>query len=291
MYINNDISVNVTDPMSLSMKDFERLNEVTQDMWADGLWEFIKCNDCWEIQWKQEIFWSISTEIYKNTVSEIMRILWTNEISCPFCWGKTSYIYWPENIDAIHERLTKSESLLVLCRDAIGNIVGYMDMYIDNFDVIFRRELKSHYGLIWANEIKNRVDKILWKKTTSMISFSAMWMTKEYMSMYHIFKIWNTLSSSVIPERYLSMPGITELDRNNNLSSLYEMMWSNSLWIFHDKNLNNKIINTGKAYSSDLVVFDTPIIDFKTKFSIWIKQFLRKYHKQRKLKEPRKNLQ
>lgn len=287
---NCNIHVAVECPHSLWDNDFKQLNEVTQDMWAYWLGEFIQCNTCWAIQWKQEIFWWLSKDIYNNTVASIMRTLNIKDIPCPCCRWETRFIYWKENINAIRERLTQSEAFIVICRDNVGSIVGYMDMYIDTLDVIYKRELASHYSLIGIEEIRRRTEKILWGPTSEMISFSAMWMLKQYMNMYLVYKIWSTLSSSKIPHAYEAMPGITELDRNNNLSSMYTMMWSRSLGFTEEDAYQKKIINIGKNYASDIVTFNKPVEDFRTKFNVWLKQFLRAYSKTRKIWDTWKNL-
>lgn len=286
----DDVSVTNINPHNLSATDFSQIQEVTQDMWAYGLWEFIKCNECWEIQWKQEIFGKLSNEINENTVADIMRILGIKDIPCPFCWWSTNFIYWEENESAIRERLTQSDAYIAICRNQVGRIVGYMDMYIDSFDTIFRRELASHYKLIGIDEVRDRAEKILWSPTPNMVSFSAMWMLKQYMSMYLVFKLWNTLATSEIPSKYFRMPWITELDRNNNLSSLYSMMWSMSLELNNDVDFKGKITNTWKSYVSDVVVFSKPITDFREKFNIWTREFLRAYSRDRKKQNTWKNL-
>ncbi len=75
------------------------------------------------------------------------------------------------------------------------------------------------------------------------------------------------------------MPGITELDKNNNLYGIYKIMWSRSLEIWDIPHLKDKISNTGENYESDIVVFPDPIRQAKEKFLAWIKIFLRSYRK------------
>ncbi len=43
-----NITVEAVNPRDLGQKDFERIHEVSQDMWAskEGLGEFVQCDEC-----------------------------------------------------------------------------------------------------------------------------------------------------------------------------------------------------------------------------------------------------
>ena len=274
----SDITIETVNPQVLSFADFTAINEVTQDMWAYGIWELSQCTSCSKMLSKQEVFWHFPRHIYEKTVAKIMQILWVTQIPCPCCGSETKLVYGKENILNIQERLLESDSFLLLCRNHEGEIVGYMDGYIDSLETIFRREFHYHYSNIGYSIVREQVNTILEYSPPDMISFSSMGLSEKYTNFFLIF---NMLSEffRAIPERCINMPGITELDKNNNLYGIYKIMWSRSLEIWNIPHLKDKISNTGENYKSDIVVFPDPIRQAKEKFLAWIKIFLRSYRK------------
>ncbi len=82
-------------------------------------------------------------------------------IYCPDCGGNTEFIYGPDNIEKIRKRLKESVSFLVVCRNEIGELVGYMDGYVDSLKTIFDQELAYHYSNVGFRSVCDRVDHIL----------------------------------------------------------------------------------------------------------------------------------
>lgn len=268
-------NIKTINPKDLTQEHFIRLNEVTQDMWANGIWEFVQCENCNKMMSKQDIFWHLEKEIYYETTSKIIKILWIKEINCVNCSWKTNFVYWDNNIDNIKSRLLQSkDSFIVLCENDAWEIIWYMDWYVESPEVIFKRELYSHYSEVWFEEINKRVIKILWHNPNEMISFSSMWLLPNYSNFFTIFAIYKAFSE-VVPMDYLLTPWITELDKNNNLYFIYKNMLGKSLDIKSCGNLKKKIKNTWENYDSDIVVFNHPSKNFKEKFSLWIREFLR----------------
>lgn len=109
----------------------------------------MQCSACGVMHSKNDIFGHLAKDIYEKTVASIMRTLEMSKIPCPDCGGVTRFIYGDSNVENIKERLLDSEdSFLVVCRDENGDIVGYMDGYVDSLETIFRRELEYHYSEI-----------------------------------------------------------------------------------------------------------------------------------------------
>lgn len=54
--IPSKIEVEEHNPTNLSDDDIMTLGEVMQDVWADGLGEFVQCMDCAKIYSKKDIF-------------------------------------------------------------------------------------------------------------------------------------------------------------------------------------------------------------------------------------------
>ncbi|NDK19981.1 hypothetical protein GW819_04010 [Candidatus Gracilibacteria bacterium] len=271
-----NLEIRSVNPKTLSLSELRSINEVTQDMWAYGIGEFAQCECCGEMISKKDIFGNLSKDIYMNTTAKIMEILGINDIKCTKCEGKTKLIYGTENIKNIQERLMESESFLVVCRDKKGEIVGYMDGYIDSLDTIFRRELHYHYSEIGFRIVRERVGEILGDIPPVMMSFSSMGLIEKYMNFFTIFNMLNEFFRT-IPEEYTEALGITELDKKNNLYGIYKTIGSRSLGLRNIPELHGKICNTGKEYESDIVVFRDPIIQAKERFSAGIREFLRQY--------------
>lgn len=182
----------------------------------------------------------------------------------------------------IQERLLESDSFLLVCKNQEDEIVGYMDGYIDNLETIFRRELHYHYSEVGYTIIQERVETILGYIPPDIMSFSSMGLSEKYTNFFIIFQMLNAFAK-IIPEKHL-IPGITELNKNNNLYDLYGVMGRKSLWIGDVPKLHEKIRNTGENYDSDIVVYDNPVKDFKENFAMGIKDFLRIYKQKRRVK-------
>lgn len=82
-------------------------------------------------------------------------------IHCPDCGENTDFIYGSDNIEKIRKRLKESVSFLVVCRNELGDLVGYMDGYVDSLKIIFDQELAYHYSDIGFQSVCDRVDSIL----------------------------------------------------------------------------------------------------------------------------------
>lgn len=273
--MKQNLNIKNVNPYDLSERDFTRLNEITQDMWAEWIWEFVQCKCCWKMMGKKDIFWHLSKDVYDRTVKQIMAILKVKEISCIYCKWETDLVYGDDNTQNIKARLLDSEhSTLIVCENSSWEIVWYMDWYVDDLDTIFARELKYHYEYVWIDEIKNRVNKILRWTPQKLISFSSLWLISWYWNFFNIFEIYKKFSQS-LPLDFINVPWITELDRNNNLYFIYKNMLSISLWLSDDNETKTKIANTWENYASDIVVFEKPLENFTKSFNVWIRDFLK----------------
>ena len=272
----SDLAIEALSPEKLREDDFVQLNEVTQDMWAYGIGEFVQCTSCSEMHSKQDVFWGLSKGVYEMTVAQIMRVLNMNDILCPWCGEKTEFVFWENNIANIKERLLNSEeSFLVVCREKEeGKIIGYVDGYIDSLETIFARELHYHYSDVWFEAVKNQVARVLGYVPPSLISFSSMWLVEKHSNFFTIFNMLRTFFYS-IPESRREIAGITELDRGNVLYKIYTAVGSRSLGIDTIPEYRWKIRNTGKDYQSDIVVWANPIAQAVEKFTTGVRWFLR----------------
>lgn len=276
-----EITVRAVNPFELKEKDFLRLNEVTQDMWANWIWEFVQCKCCSKMMSKKDIFWHLEQPIYDKTTTEIIKILDLKEIPCINCQWETSFVYWEENLSNIKERLIERESHIVVC-EKWWEIIWYMDWYTDNLQGILNREYYSHYNSISFDEISNRVATILWDVPDKLLVFSWIWLIERESNFFNIYSIlrafFNTISNIDI-----KIPAISEVDKNNNMDKIFSTMWYFSLWINSSKELASKVTNIWNWYQSDLVIFPNPIERFRRDYSMWVKSFLRKYSNQKEI--------
>lgn len=273
--MKNTCTIRSIDPKLLTQSQYKRLNEVTQDMWAEGIWEFVQCNCCQKMMSKQDIFWHLKKEIYDETVESIMNLLGIDKIPCIDCQWDTKFIYGKEHVNNIKERLMESQdSFLVVCENQKWEIVWYEEWYIDTIENIFQRELAYHYSEIGIEEIKKRIDTILGYTPETMLVLSSIGLLQKYVSFFTLFEILKNFALT-IPEKYNSVPGITELDKNNNLNMVSEVIGSISLWIHDDPILKNKITNTGNWYQSNLTLVPEAWERYKHYLSWWAKNFLK----------------
>lgn len=273
--MKNSLNVRAVNPKTLSETDFIRLNEVTQDLWAHGIWELVQCNHCQKMHSKQDIFWHLAKDLYDETVQKIMNVLEIDEIACPNCSWDTHFIYPKSHVENIKERLLQSqESFLVVCENEREEIVGYEEWYIDSMDAIFQRELAYHYKDIGIDEIKHRIAHILWYSPENMFVLSSIGILNKYVSFFTLFDILKHFSIA-IPEAYAHLDAITELDKKNNLNMVSEAIGCKSLWIHDDPILKTKITNTGNGYESNLTIVPEAGNRYKHFFSKGPKHFLK----------------
>lgn len=272
--ITCDIDIMKVEAQSLSDKDFQELYEVIQDMWAQSIGEYIKCTTCWKIQGKKEIFWHLAKEIYENTVTDITRILNLNTIQCPCCGWDTNFIYWPEHIQSIKDKLLTSKlSRLGLVKEK-WNIVGTALYYKDTFEKIFNYELQDHYASIWIEKIRDRIKEILWYNPQDMIAFSTLGFIEKFRNPFHFFSILQSAWKTLL-EIGWTIPWIMELDKYNPIHRVFIASWWVSLEIKKIMNTPH-ISNTAENYESDLIILPDSVQSFQDSFARWPRAFLRK---------------
>lgn len=273
--MKNSCTVRSVNPKDLTQWDFERLNEVTQDMWAHGIWELVQCSCCNKMMSKQDIFWHLEKEVYDETVKKIMWILSMSEIPCISCGGKTKFIYGEDHVENIKERLLESEeSFLVVCENKTWELVWYEEWYVDSLENIFRRELAYHYEVIWVDEIKRRIENIIGYNPEKLLVLSSIWILNKYSNFFTLFEILKHFAINM-PDRLSNLVAISELDMNNNMNFLFQMTENISLWIHKDPQLQQKIINTWKNYQSNLILILNVVQQYKYYLSGGIKNFLK----------------
>lgn len=267
---NNTLTIESVRPQDLAHKDFVRISEVSQDMWASeaGLGELAQCTHCGKMHSKEDIFEGLPRDFFQKTVAEIMREIDMKEILCHSCGHETRMIYGPENVEMVKERVLQSvDSFLVLCTDTQNKIVGFEEGYIDSLQKIFDRDLHYHYSKIGFAEVSRRVDQMLGYTPENMLILSSIGLLQEHRNFNNLFEILNQFSRA-IPEKYMDIPGITELDKDSVIHRMSEGMSTGISLGFNDSAFwKDKITNIGKKYNSDLMVDRDPVRVYKQNFT------------------------
>lgn len=251
------------DVNEISHSELFEMGKIQKDMWAYGLWEYVKCNCCNKIHSKNDIFWHLSSEIRRESVTKLEEIYLWDSINCKKCnWTNIDFIYdVNQNIQTFQDRY-KEQAFLVLSYDEVWTIVWFCDWYISDFETIFHNDLFLHYQKFNWFEIENNIKEILrLKSLEKMLYFSSLWTYENYISYSYIYELLRSFFKSIPLKQQI--PWITELDKNNSLYKIYQMMWSISLNL--DK---SKVINIGNNYDSDICIFPNPIYDFKSKYDV-----------------------
>ncbi len=256
-------NIQEVDVNSISNEVLLDISKIQKDMWAYSLWEYIKCKCCNEIHSKNDIFWHLSYEIRKESVSKLEEIYLWDSINCKKCNSTNiDFIYdIPKNLEVFRDRY-KEKAFLVLSYSENWDVVWFCDWYISDFNSIFLKDLFYHYKNFDKSEIWNNIKgKLLLNDLEEMLCFSSLWTYEKYINYSYIYELLRSFFKSIKSDK--TIPWITELDKNNSLYKIYQMMWSISLDL--DK---NKIVNTSNNYYSDICVFPNPIYDFKNKYNV-----------------------
>jgi len=243
----------------ISQSQIHRIGEIEQDMWARGIGEYVRCEDCGHIHGKDEMFDHLANDIKQLTVKKILSLLDTQSLDCRKCWGETKEIYWWEYIQSIERRYRWFNSFLSTYQ-ADGDIQWFADSYTASYDEIFREEFETYYDSIGKQVIKNKIDEILGIKNYSweFITVSSIGLTQTHSNLMVFFKLLSSLFQS-IPDKFNKIPGLIEVDDSNCLSFIYKKLWAQKvdLWdLWETKNKN-------PDHHSHLYIIDSPVALFK----------------------------
>ena len=275
--MNTSIVFEAVNVKKFSQEDLERICAIERDMWArdEGRWEYIRCNHCWHVMSKQDVFWHESKQIYALMVSEIEKILWFTWMSCSSCHSNQTSFFYPEDtyIQSLIARYQR-ETFAIIARKESWEIIGFVDGYVDTLDTVFDVELKDHYGDIWIDELKNAIRRKIWIIPEKIFSCSSLWTIEEFMSMPIIFSLLSKFFLS-IPDEYSKLYWISELNYWWTLHAMYSALWAQELWFRWDPRLTN----LGESYNSDVFLQEKLIENYRSEFSSWIRDFIKKYGK------------
>lgn len=268
----NNIQINVVDPRNLTENDFLNIHEITQDMWAEGMSEFLICNNCNHIAWKKEVFWHFPQSKYKKKVSEILS--WVS-LKCPKCLSSNINLMHSaqNNIPIIKDRLLNSiESSVVMVRDQWSNLISYWEVYVDFFDRVINFELRPHYPTIDLFDMKYRIEKILNQDISILTVFSAAGIVWNYRSPTLFIKILKAFFQDT-NFSYYNTPWIMELNKFNPVYKTFMKLG----WISlndTDETFFSKHLVASPHYDSVIAIFPESMNKFQTHFNLSIREIL-----------------
>lgn len=249
--------IECVNPKHLSDDDIDQLWKLEQDMWAHWLKEYVKCLDCWNIDWKYDIYPEqiYGLELVKKTVFDIESLLW-GEICCSKCWWETEHVFSQDYRWDISSRYEFPVSFICIFRDTLWKIQWFMDWYVTDFDTIYEREFDHYYSNIWREDVKRRVEGTLWKNIPDeLLCIPALWVSGEFANMFVIYSLMRMFFQAVL----LYDPKITwiyESVLGTNTHWFYHVCWGKRIFATEW----NSVENTHEWLESDIFIHnDLPI--------------------------------
>lgn len=274
--MNKQGVIEAVDSKEISESDLLKIHEIEQDMWAWWIWEYVKCEDCLKIFWKEDIYWNYDKELRSKTVLQIERILWIELIDCPCCSWKTNKLWGLDYIDEIRERYKEELSYLTLYRDNSWEIRWFADWYISSFEKIYKREFSGYYNLIWIDEIRRIIEKELWNIIPKeLFVWSSIWIEENYRSFFVLFNMIRELFYSIDDSKN-NILWIAESELWTNTHSIFQTVWAKWIWMNGDK-YKNQLWNKNSKGESDIFIHMNSVEDYKREFSVSIREFLKKH--------------
>ncbi len=260
-------------PKCISEDDLLKIYEIEQDMWAEWIWEYLKCNTCWEIYSKKDIYGNLKADLYIETVSELEKQTLFNEFECKCCWNETIHIWWKEYLNWIKDRYNDNEVFLTTIRNNVWEIVGFTDAYINDIDTIYFREFERYYYTLWLDEIKNKIWLILnWEVPNKILMHSTTWIENKYANLAMFLRILCEFYRYLQSQWYNEILWIYEACIWSTAHSLYHVAGAKRIWL----TINNvKLENTYKGSVSDIFVHENIVPLIIKNFSLPVKNFMK----------------
>lgn len=262
-------------PKNISDIDIIKIHEIEQDMWAEWIWEYLKCDSCWEIYSKKDIYGDLTTDIYNETVAQIEKIIWFKWIDCEKCWDETSHIWGKEYLDEIRTRYNDEEAFLTIIRNNIWEVIWFSDVYINNLETIYKREFEHYYFEIWSDKIRKMIWVILnWNVPQKILMHSTTGIESKYANLGLFLSILSELYKHLQSQWYNDILWLYEACIWSTAHSLYHVAGAKRIWLNID---NLKWKNKYKDSVSDIFVHENIVPSIIETFSLPVKIFIKKY--------------
>jgi len=271
--------VSSIDTKSLTNKDILKLAQIEKDLWAYWIGEYVKCENCWKINSKNDIFWEKFSEIKKESVTKLEELLW-DSIRCSNCNSQKTYFIYDEYEYSkdIKERLFESKASFISLLYNQDEIIGFMDGYIDSLKKIYKREFVFHYWEEWFLNLKRELENVKTvKDLDNLMVIAWAWTIEKYISLGNLLKLIDQYSL-VVDKKFYNNTWIIELDE-----------WSSVHWIFHVLGFKKVEMDVGllkdksENYNSWIYYMENMVESYLKEFlNLWIKKFLKNYKEKMK---------
>ena len=266
-------SVKTTD---LTDKDILKLAQIEKDLWAYWIWEYVKCNNCWKINSKNDIFWEKFYDLRKESVTKLEELIW-DSLQCKNCKSSNTYFIYDEYEYSkdIKKRLFQSKASYISLLYDKENLVGFMDWYIDDLEKIYNREFIFHYGNDWFWELKSELQNITNINELMVIAWA--WTLEKYINLWNLLKLIDKYSL-VVDKKYYNNTWIIELDEGSSVHWIFHALW------FKKVNIDTNLIKEkSDDYNSWIYYMENMVEDYLKDFlNLWIRNFLKNYKEKMK---------
>ena len=252
-------------------EDFKTLQELTEEI-LGYRWEFIMCDSCNIVLWKNEVFWHPKWWHHIKTIREMMEERWIKCFSCTSCWKNMRFMYGEEYISKLRKRCIGSvENFLTVSKNQDNKIVWYSHCYVAEFPFVFDDELRGHFRNIWLKKVHSDVERVLGTSVGKIYFKSFLWLKEDYTSPANTFEQIQKTKFPIDP-----IPSLAEVDRNQNLYSIYKNIWWHE--IRYDK---REMTDASSDAHWVLITSENPADIHRRYLSWWIRQYLRETRKKR----------
>lgn len=211
----------------------QKIYEIEQDMWAHGLGSYIWCNNCEEISSKQDLYGELDRTIQILTVTRIEQLLETGVPDCPSCGSDSTNHIFDENYrdSDITQRYQFDESFLTVYKDTTGEVKGFINAYISDFDTIYTKEFAPFYGEDARSMTYEGICRVLGDEMPDKIlALNNMWAEQWCVSMTLLYHLLKTICQDI--SQY--QPNITWIYDSiigNKVHSMHRIIWGQRLHI------------------------------------------------------------
>jgi len=269
---NSELELSSIYRKDITMDDLTDIYRIEKDMWARSLWEYVKCKDCLKVFSKHDIYGHLSlpASITMKPVSDIEDILSWDSIQCPCCNWDTDFIFGESYLMDVKTRHGGLNSYLSVLRDDSWVIKGFIDGYVAPFDVIYDKEFQYYYWEELRQDIRNRIEMLLWRWVSEfLLCPTAVGTEEKFANMYTIY---NLIKHFFLETRRIlwTIDGIYESVLWTSTHALYAVTWGKDIWITNSECSGN----THDGVVSDIFIHKDVTWDSIEKLEESLKIFL-----------------
>lgn len=226
------------DLSKLNDSDLEKFWRIIQETWSFFFWEYLKCNDCWNIQNKEDVYKHYTNDYSQYTIEEL-EALFTHDFTCWKwnCNGSTSQIWWNDFMRDLEFSLTQNISAnLVTFKNRANEIVGIWYSYINSLRKIYEQDLYFDF----PNEIENNI-QFQNRMNQNFIIPTGLSIIEREKSFNTVMTIWKFMMMSYQNE-YNKLPWILASLNWSATNRAYIKNWAIQTWVTSPNNSNIQLL-------------------------------------------------